>query len=130
MSVIDEIGRSKHVSLVTFRKDGTGVATPVWHVVEGDELFVVSEAKAWKVKRVRRDPRAEVTVCDIRGRIKPGAPTATGTARVLDEAGTAAARKMLARKYISSRVGNWFARVLHLRRPPLVGIAVTLRPAD
>ncbi|GIF63463.1 PPOX class F420-dependent oxidoreductase [Asanoa ishikariensis] len=126
MSVIDEIGRSKHVSLVTFKRDGTGVATPVWHVTEGNELYVVSEAKAWKVKRVRNTGRAEVTVCDLRGRIAPGAASAKGTARLLDEAGTAAAREKLARKYVSSRVGNWFARLLHLRRPPLVAIAVTL----
>ncbi|MEV0715549.1 PPOX class F420-dependent oxidoreductase [Asanoa sp. NPDC050611] len=125
MSVSEEIRRSKHVSLVTFRKDGTPKATAVWHVVEGDELFVVSEAKAWKVKRIRNNGRVTVTVCDLRGRIKPGAATAEGTARLLDEAGTAAARKLLARKYVSSRLGNWFARVLHLRRPPLQGIAVT-----
>jgi len=126
MSVIDEIGRSKHVSLVTFRRDGTGVATPVWHVTEGNELFVVSEAKAWKVKRVRNTGRAEVTVCDLRGRIAPGAASAKGAARLLDEAGTAVVRKKLADKYVSSRLGNWFARLLHLRRPSLVAIAVTL----
>ncbi|SNT65831.1 hypothetical protein SAMN05421812_12740 [Asanoa hainanensis] len=126
MSVIDEIGRSKHVSLVTFRRDGTGVATPVWHVTEGNELFVVSEAKAWKVKRVRNTGRAEVTVCDLRGRIAPGAASAKGAARLLDEAGTAVVREKLAAKYVSSRLGNWFARLLHLRRPPLVAIAVTL----
>lgn len=126
MSVIDEIGRSKHVSLVTFRRDGTGVATPVWHVTDGNELFVVSEAKAWKVKRVRNTGRAEVTVCDLRGRIAPGAASAKGPARLLDEAGTAAVRKQLARKYVTSRLGNALAQFLHVRRPPLVAIAVTL----
>ncbi|GIF71543.1 PPOX class F420-dependent oxidoreductase [Asanoa siamensis] len=126
MSVIDEIGRSKHVSLVSYRKDGTPVATPVWHVTEGNELLVVTEARSWKVRRIRRNPTVEVTVCDLRGRIKTGAPTATGTARVLDEAGTAAARQKLAKKYVSSRIGNWFARLVRLRRPPLVAIAVTL----
>ncbi|GIF49410.1 hypothetical protein DFJ67_5514 [Asanoa ferruginea] len=126
MSVIDEIGRSKHVSLETYRRDGTGVSTPVWHVVDGNQLYVVSEAKAWKVKRVRNTGRAKVTVCDIRGRIKPGAATAEGPARLLDETETAAARTMLARKYVMSRAGNWFARLLRLKRPPLIGIAVTL----
>ena len=37
MTVVDEIGRSKYVSLTTFRKNGTAVATPVWHVVFKDE---------------------------------------------------------------------------------------------
>jgi uncharacterized protein len=125
MTVVDEIIRSKYVSLTTYRKDGTAVATPVWHVVDGGELIVVSEAGAWKVKRIRNNSRVVVTVCGMRGRVAPGAPSAEGTARLLDEADTLAARKLLARKYLSSRIGNWFARALRLRRPPVIGIAVT-----
>jgi PPOX class probable F420-dependent enzyme len=125
MTIIDEIGRSKYVSLVTYRRDGTAVATPVWHVVKGDELFVVTDADAWKVKRIRKNSRAVVTVCSFRGRIAPGAPSAEGTARLLDEAGTESARTLLAEKYLLSRLGNWFARVLRIRRRPLIGIAVT-----
>jgi hypothetical protein len=125
MTVVDEIGRSKYVSLTTYRKDGTGVATPVWHVTNGDELFVISEARAGKVKRIRNNSHVVVTVCDFRGRIAPGAPSAEGTARLLGEADTATGRALLARKYLTSRVGNWFAKILHLRRPPMIGIAVT-----
>ena len=125
MTVLDEIGRSKYVSLTTYRKDGTGVATPVWHVVKGGQLFVVSDAEAWKIKRIRRDSRVTVTVCDMRGKVAPGAPSTEGRARLLDESGTNAARALLARKYFLSRMGNWFAKVLHLRRRPPIGIVVT-----
>jgi PPOX class probable F420-dependent enzyme len=125
MTVVDEIGRSKYVSLTTYRRDGTPVATPVWQVLAGGEIFIVSDADAGKVKRVRNNGRAAVTVCDVRGRIAPGAPSAEGTARLLDEAGTAAGRALIARKYLSSRVGNWFARVLHLPKKPVVVIAVS-----
>ncbi|MGI5215664.1 PPOX class F420-dependent oxidoreductase [Plantactinospora sp. CA-290183] len=124
MTVAAEIGRSKYVSLTTYRRDGTGVATPVWHVLDGGELFIVSEAGAWKVKRIRNNSQVMVTVCDLRGKIAPGAPSAEGTARLLDEAGTATARSLLARKYVLSRLGNWAARILRLRRPPVIGIAV------
>jgi PPOX class probable F420-dependent enzyme len=125
MTVVDEIGRSRYVNLTTYRKDGTAVATPVWHVVNGDELFVVSDADAWKVKRIRNNGHVVVTVCDFRGKVAPEAPTAEGTARLLDEADTETGRKLLARKYLLSRIGNWFARTLPLRRPPVIGIAVT-----
>ena len=127
MSAVDEISRSKYVSLVTYRRDGTPVATPVWQVTDGGELFVISEADAWKVKRVRNDSRAVVTVCNVRGTVAPGAPSAHGTARLLDPAGTAAARRLLARKYLSSRLGNWFAKLLRIRRPRMIAIAVTLQ---
>lgn len=126
MSVIDEIGRSRYVSLTTYRRDGTAVATPVWHVLTGNELLVVSDADAWKVKRIRNDSRVVVTVCGIRGKIAPGAASAPGTARLLDEADTKAGRKLLARKYVLSRVGNWLTSILHLPKRPVIGIAVAL----
>jgi hypothetical protein len=61
----------------------------------------------------------------MRGTIAPGAPSAEGTARLLDEAGTEAARRLLAGKYLLSRLGNRLTRILRLRRRPVVGIAVT-----
>ena len=125
MTVVDEMGRSKYVSLTTYRKDGTGVATPVWHVVTGGELHVVSDLDAWKVKRIRKNSHVVVTVCDIRGRVAPGAPSAEGTARLLDDAETQALRRLLARKYVLSRLGNWATRVLRLKKNPVIGIAVT-----
>ncbi|WP_238017140.1 PPOX class F420-dependent oxidoreductase [Dactylosporangium sp. AC04546] len=129
MTAVEELGRSKYVSLTTYRKDGTAVATAVWHVPDQGELFIVSNADAWKVKRIRNDPRVLVTACDIRGRVAPGAVSAEGTARLLDDAGTQHARRLLARRYLTSRVGNSLARLLRLRRPPVVGIAVSLSPS-
>jgi PPOX class probable F420-dependent enzyme len=125
MTVVDEIGRSRYISLTTYRKDGTAVATPVWHVVNGGELLVVSDAEAWKVKRIRKNSHVVVTVCGIRGTIAPGAPSAEGTARLLNEEDTKTGRTLLARKYFLSRMGNWFTKVLRLRRRPVIGIAVT-----
>jgi PPOX class probable F420-dependent enzyme len=125
MTVVDDIGRSKYISLTTYRKDGTGVATPVWHVRNGDELFVVSNADAWKVKRLRNNSQVMVTVCDVRGRIAPGAPSAEGTARLVDGADAQTGRTLLARKYVLSRLGNWLTRILRLRKRPVIGIAIT-----
>lgn len=125
VNLVEEFGRAKYVSLTSYRRDGRPVATPVWLAVDGSELFVVSDADAWKVKRIRRDGRVAVAVCDVRGRVKDDALRAEGTAKVLDDAGTQKVRELIARKYLSSRVGNWLARVLHLPKKPVVGIAVT-----
>lgn len=101
------------------------MATPVWSVMSDGELLVITETRSWKVRRIRNDGRVVVTVCGIRGGIAPGAPSVAGTARLLDEAGTARVRALIARKYLLSRLGNWFARIARLRRPPMIGIAVT-----
>jgi PPOX class probable F420-dependent enzyme len=126
VTVPPEFARSKQISLTTYRKDGTAVATPVWFVIDGSEIWIVSNTDAGKVKRIRRDGRVQLTLCDVRGRIAPDAPTASGTARLLDDAGTRTARAKLAGRYISSRVGNWVTRVLHLPKAPVIGIVVSL----
>lgn len=125
MALADEITRSRYVSLTTYRRDGTPVATPVWHVPRGAELWIVTAASSGKVKRIRNNSLARVQPCSIRGAVAPDAPSMTGTARLLDDDGTALARKLLARRYVMSRAGNWFARLLRLRRPAMVGIVVS-----
>src|SRR3954465_6955553 len=80
MTVPADIAASKQISLTTFRKDGTPVATPVWHVAAGATVTTVSGADAGKVKRLRRNPEVEIVACDIRGRITPGAQPVRGTA--------------------------------------------------
>lgn len=125
MTLADEIVRSRYVSLTTYRKDGTAVATPVWHVPQGAELWIVTEARSAKVKRIRNNAQVTVTPCSVRGTVDPDAPSATGRARLLDDAGTAQARKLLARRYFMSRAGNWFADLLRLRRPPMIGLVVS-----
>ena len=81
MTVPAEIAASKQISLTTYRRDGTPVSTPVWHVAEGSTLTTVSAADAWKVKRIRNNPRVLIGPCTFRG--KPLGPMAEGRARVL-----------------------------------------------
>jgi uncharacterized protein len=125
MTVPPEIAASKQVSLTTFRKDGTPVPTAVWQVSQGNTLTTVSAADAWKVKRIRNNPRVEVVACDIRGKVAPGAVAAEGTAVLLPAAETENARRLMESRYVSARIGGWFARTFHIKRPPAIGIVVT-----
>ncbi len=63
------VGQARYVSLATFRKNGDKVATPVWCAPDGDWLYVFSESKAGKVKRLRNSVQAELAVCDVRGKL-------------------------------------------------------------
>ncbi|WP_411104396.1 PPOX class F420-dependent oxidoreductase [Streptomyces sp. cmx-4-9] len=96
---IEELGTARYVSLTTFRKDGTPVATPVWAVADGGELYVWTRSDAWKVKRIRADGRVTVSPCDVRGRVAEGAPVLEGQARLLDGAGLHRVRRLMSRKY-------------------------------
>ncbi|MFJ8859053.1 PPOX class F420-dependent oxidoreductase [Streptomyces sp. NPDC102451] len=124
---LQDFARSEYVSLTTYRKDGTPVATPVWAAADDGVLYVWTRSDSWKVKRLRNDSRVRVTVCDVRGRITEGAPSAEGSARLLDADGTAAVRKVLARKYTwKFWLLDWPAMVVRLGKRPHTGIAVTL----
>lgn len=96
---VEELGRARYVSLTTYRKDGTAVATPVWAVADGGELYVWTRSDSWKVKRIRNNGRVSVVACDVRGRVAEGATSFEGEARLLDEAGLARLRKLMSRKY-------------------------------
>jgi len=65
---IDQVARHKRALLVTFRRDGTPVPTPVWAAHAGAHLYVRSERDAGKLKRLRNDPRLLVAPCTVRGR--------------------------------------------------------------
>ena len=109
MSVPDEIGRSKYISLTTYRKDGTEVPTPVWHVLNDGELIIVTEAESWKVKRIRNNPRVRVAICGLRGDIK--GPWLDGTASLVEGDDRLAADKLLDRKYFLKKIFNFLTRI-------------------
>ncbi|MCF3964718.1 PPOX class F420-dependent oxidoreductase [Streptomyces fuscigenes] len=126
---LDALARAPYVSLTTYRRDGVGVDTPVWHVVDDRTLYVWTDAGSWKVKRVRNVPRAVVTVCTVTGRMKPGAVRAEGAARLVPDAeGTAHIRGLLLGKYgLRFRVTELSAKLSRRRaRHPITGIAVDL----
>ena len=85
------------VLLTTYRRDGTGVGTPVHIAVDGDRAFIRTWDTAWKLKRIRNNPEVEVAPSTVGGR--PTGPAIRARARVLGGAESKYAAEMLARKY-------------------------------
>jgi uncharacterized protein len=84
---ISSVAQARCISVTTFKRDGTPVATAVWfNIIDGRILFT-TEAGAWKVRRIRNNPNVRFAVCTQRGKVT--GPVFTGTARVLpkDELG-------------------------------------------
>lgn len=76
-ALIDE----EYALLVTFRRSGEPVPTPVWFGMHDGRVYVESLADAGKVKRLRRDRRVRVAPCTLRG--KPKGPFADGVGRII-----------------------------------------------
>ncbi|MFD4524399.1 PPOX class F420-dependent oxidoreductase [Streptomyces sp. NPDC058470] len=122
---LDTLGSGKYVLITSYRKNGTGVATPVWVVRDGRTLGVWTPADSWKVKRIRN--RADILVgpCDVRGR--PTGDQVPATAEILDTAETAHYRRLLTRKYgILGRITLLGSR---LRRGESGTVGIRITPA-
>lgn len=87
----------KYLSITSFRRDGTGKATPVWFIQEEGRLLVETDAGSYKVRRIRRDPRVIVAPCGPTGRLR-GEPV-PATAELLPDAETGRVERLMARKY-------------------------------
>jgi len=85
------------VDLVTYRKDGRSVHTPVLSTPRGGDLLIQTHDTAGKLKRLRHNPVVEVTPCDGRGRHLGKAER--GTARILDSAETWGCQQLLLRRH-------------------------------
>jgi PPOX class probable F420-dependent enzyme len=92
----------KYISLTTFRKNGAGVATPVWFGENDGKLYVMTRSDMGKTKRIRNNPQVRVAPCTIRGKV--AGPEFAATARILPPTEHAGARQAINRKY-------WLARL-------------------
>jgi PPOX class probable F420-dependent enzyme len=88
----------RYISLETFKRDGAGVKTPVWAAPLEGALVVMSAGEAYKVKRLRRDPRVRVAACDVRGNVRGEWREGKGRI-VFDPSEVARAHAALRRKY-------------------------------
>jgi PPOX class probable F420-dependent enzyme len=72
----------KYALLVTFKRSGEGVPTPIWFGIDDEgKLYVRTGRDVAKVRRIRNNPRVRVAPCTVRG--NPLGPPVEGTAHVL-----------------------------------------------
>lgn len=94
---IDSIRRCKRSLLVTYRRDGTPVPTPVWAAEADGHIYVRTERDAGKVRRLRTNSRLLVAPCTVRG--KPLGNPFEARGRILSRAEEPAAERALATRY-------------------------------
>jgi PPOX class probable F420-dependent enzyme len=114
---VAQFAKAKYFNLETFRKNGTGVRTPVWFAQSGDSsapgratFYIYSEAEAGKVKRVRNNPKVRIAPCNFRGNLR-GA-WVEGRARLCTNDEVARGQELLRRKYWLKIVGDFFGRLM------------------
>ena len=97
---MNELDQARHISLTTFKKDGSPVLSAVWITGIGGNYVFTTGDKAWKTKRLLRNSSVEARVCNMRGQVKPSATRYVGSGKVASSADdVAAAERALAAKY-------------------------------
>jgi PPOX class probable F420-dependent enzyme len=104
----NELARERYVNLATFRKSGAEVKTPIWFASDPQDprrLWMYTNGKSGKVKRIRNSGRSRVAACTARGGVH--GPWLDATSRIESEPRQVArALDLLVQKY------GWQARLL------------------
>jgi uncharacterized protein len=116
---------AEYALVVTFRRSGELVPTPMWFGLQDGRVYVRSLADAGKVMRVRNNPHVRVAPCGVRGR--PTGPFTEGVARILPAEETEVAEAALDRHYglrrrlyegLGSRLG---VQTVYIEITPMTG---------
>jgi PPOX class probable F420-dependent enzyme len=91
---------ARQCAVVSFKRSGEPVPTPVNFGLAGGRLYFRSEPTSAKLRRIGNDPHVRVFPCNMRGR--PSGPTVEGRARVLSGEEAAAADRALAANWTPS----------------------------
>jgi uncharacterized protein len=120
----------RYLSITSYRRDGTAVATPVWFVQQDGRLLVETDAASGKVRRIRRNPAVQVATCNGRGRLRGSLTPAM--AQVLPETEVIQVQPLLERKYRADLVVikplRFLQSALHLGRPQTRPVILAIGP--
>jgi PPOX class probable F420-dependent enzyme len=121
---LDELRRHNYCLLVTYRRSGAAVPTPVWFGIADGKVLVVTDVDSVKIKRIRANPRVRVAPSSLRG--KPLGPPLEGEARVLPPAEREIGERAIAAHYgLARRIFEGTLGANGLRRARAAYIEVT-----
>ena len=109
----------RYLSVTSFKRDGTGVATPLWFVSDGRRLFALTDLHSAKVRRIRGNPRVLVASCRADGKLR-SEPLAARAEVLTENADLERVQKLLLERYkLSYRLVMLLYRLgRRLRRQP------------
>ncbi len=105
----------KYIQVVSFRRNGAGVATPVWFATQGERLLIATETPSGKVKRLRANPRMQVAACGPLGGLR--GPLLEANARELSGGDAVSAERVLAARFgLGRRIFQWIVQPIFHRQ--------------
>jgi len=132
MECVADFGRERYISITTFRRDESPVATPVWVVADSGRLYVWTGARTGKAKRISHNPAVMVAPCTARG--TPTGPAVPAQAQIVPSTDRPQVWPLFLAKYgIQLRAVVWSGRISGLLRrgqPPAERVFLELTLTD
>jgi uncharacterized protein len=88
----------RYLSLTSFKRDHSGVATPLWFVSDGSRLLALTDLRSAKVRRIRRDGHVLVAPCGPDGKLR-GKPIPARAEVLTDTADLERVQALLMERY-------------------------------
>ncbi len=104
-----DVATADYILLTTFTKDGRPKPTAIWAAPDGDGLIVITQAKSWKVKRIRNTPRVTIAKCDARG--NPKSEAVEAVAKIAENRTGDAYRAIGSRYGLMGKIFNFFSKL-------------------
>ena len=96
---INDFKDVEYINLITYKKDGSSVTTPVWVAPHDNSLVVTTSLNAGKVKRVRNNGKATIYVTNQSGTKKLSESMDVRGSLILDSAVKTEAVNKIKKKY-------------------------------
>ncbi len=104
-----DLDDADYVSFVSYKKNGSPVATPVWIVPFDGGYAFTTHVEAYKIRRIRNDARVTLSICDRRGKVPADAKVYLGSAVILDSDQAKKVEHLINKKYwIGTKLLNVF----------------------
>jgi PPOX class probable F420-dependent enzyme len=119
----------RYLSVTSFKRDGTGIATPVWSVSDGRRLYAFTDLHSPKIWRMRRNPDVLVAPCWVNGKLRREPVSARAEVLTADADLERVQKLLLDRYKISYRVVMLFYRLgrrLHGKQSVADGAALAI----
>jgi PPOX class probable F420-dependent enzyme len=129
MSLAEQIAEAGTISLETYRKSGEGVRTTVWVVEDGGLLYIRTDPKSGKARRIRHNPRVRVARIGMLGKVN--GDWAGGEARPISEQELEKAKELFMEKYgLQIRLLHVLSRLMRRGRGNMLFLGIQLTDSE
>jgi PPOX class probable F420-dependent enzyme len=119
MPLEDQFSGRRYISLESYKKNGEPKQTPVQSLENNGLIYIRTDPKTWKVKRIERNSLVRIALSDRKG--KTTGSWVSGEARIVEGKENVRIQNLFKREY--GAIGNMFVNfVAWLRREKLTTV--------